>query len=72
MMLRELGIKGMKDLLGVGRNVSDSTNTGSPVYGISLPGCTYWQQAGPMAGAETQFLVNGSGPLTNIGLDIGA
>lgn len=70
-MLRELGIKVMKDLLSVGRNVSDSTNIGGPVYVMSLLGYTYWQQAGPMAGAETQFLVNGSGPLTNIGLDIG-
>ncbi|KAF3044427.1 hypothetical protein E8E12_010550 [Didymella heteroderae] len=70
--LDRFGIKVVKDLPGVGQNMWDSTNIGGPVYEISLPGYTYWQQAGPMAKAEAQLLANGTGPLTNIGLDVGA
>jgi choline dehydrogenase len=70
--LVEFDIDVVKDLPGVGQSMWDSTNIGGPVFEISQPGYTYWQQAGPMAEAEAQLLANGSGPLTNIGLDIGA
>ncbi|KAF2626252.1 GMC oxidoreductase [Macroventuria anomochaeta] len=70
--LDEFGIEVVKDLPGVGQNMWDSTNIGGPVYEISLPGFTHWQQPGPMADAQAQLLANGSGPLTNIGLDVGA
>lgn len=70
--LDKFGIKVVKDLPGVGQNMWDSTNIGGPVYEISLPGYTYWQQEEPMASAEAQLLANGTGPLTNIGLDVGA
>lgn len=70
--LEWFGIEVVKDIPGVGQNMWDSTNIGGLVYEISLPGSSYWQQAGPMAEAEAQLLVNGSGPLTNTGLDIGA
>ena len=70
--LDKFGIKVVKDLPGVGQNMWDSTNLGGPVYEISLPSYTYWQQPGPMVEAQAQLLANGSGPLTNIGLDVGA
>lgn len=70
--LDEFDIKVVKDLPGVGQNMWDSTNIGGPVYEISVPGYTHWQQPGPMASAEEQLLANGTGPLTNIGLDVGA
>jgi choline dehydrogenase len=70
--LDDFGINVVKDLPGVGQNMWDSTNIGGPVYEISLPGYTHWQQAGPMADAEAELLANGTGPLTNIGLDVGA
>ncbi|KAJ4381634.1 hypothetical protein N0V86_002998 [Didymella sp. IMI 355093] len=70
--LDNFDIKVVKDLPGVGQNMWDSTNIGGPVYEISLPGYTHWQQAGPMADAEAELLANGTGPLTNIGLDVGA
>ncbi|KAF9700411.1 hypothetical protein EKO04_001621 [Ascochyta lentis] len=69
--LEEFGIEVVKDLPGVGQNVWDSTNIGGPIHEISVPGFTYWQQPGPMASAEAQLLSNGSGPLTNIGVDVG-
>lgn len=70
--LDKFGIEVVKDLPGVGQNVWDSTGVGGPVHEISVPGYASWQQPGPMAEAQAQLLVNGSGPLTNIGLDIGA
>ncbi|KAF2125971.1 GMC oxidoreductase [Dothidotthia symphoricarpi CBS 119687] len=69
--LDEFAIKIVKDLPGVGQNMWDSCNVGGPVYEISVPGYSYWQQPGPMRDAEAQLLENGTGPLTNIGLDVG-
>lgn len=70
--LDEFGIDIIKDLPGVGQNMWDSANIGGPVYEVSLPTYTFWQQPDRMADAEAQLLSNGSGPLTNIGLDVGA
>jgi choline dehydrogenase len=70
--LDKFGIEVVKELRGVGQNMWDSTNVGGPVYEVSLPGYTYWQQPGPMASAQEQLIQKGSGPFTNIGLDVGA
>lgn len=70
--LNKFGIEVVKDLPGVGQNMWNSTNIGGPVYEVSVPGYTYWQQPGPMADAQAQLLTNVSDPLTNIGLEIGA
>lgn len=39
---------------------------------ISFSSYTYWQQPSSMTGAQAQLLANSSGPLTNIGVDVGA
>lgn len=70
--LEKFDIPIVKDLPGVGQNMWDSHNLGGPVYEVSVPGFSYWQQPGPMQDAIEQLRSNGSGPLTNIGLDLGA
>ncbi|CAK4031797.1 Versicolorin B synthase [Lecanosticta acicola] len=69
--LQNFSIPVVKDAPGVGQNMWDTTNPGGPVYEISVAGYSTWQQEGFMDEAISQLVSNGSGPLTNIGLDIG-
>ncbi|EME46862.1 hypothetical protein DOTSEDRAFT_126520 [Dothistroma septosporum NZE10] len=70
--LNKFDIPVIKDAPGVGQNMWDSCNIGGPVYEVSVNGYSYWQQTGPYEQATQQLLANGTGPLTNIGLDFGA
>lgn len=70
--LQKYHIPVVKDLPGVGQNMWDSHSVGGPVYQVSVPGFSSWQQPDLMAEAIHQLQSNGSGPLTNIGVDIGA
>ncbi|KAF2168557.1 GMC oxidoreductase [Zasmidium cellare ATCC 36951] len=70
--LQRFDIPVIKDLPGVGQNMWDSQNLGGPTYEISVPGFSTWQQPGYMEEVIDQLRSNGSGPLTNIGLDVGA
>lgn len=69
--LQNFSIPVVKDAPGVGQNMWDTTNPGGPVWEISVAGYSTWQQERQMDEAITQFMSNASGPLTNIGLDIG-
>jgi choline dehydrogenase len=62
----------VKDLPGVGQNIHDTCNVGGPSWEVSGIGFTSWQEPAKMGEAITMLLQNHTGPLTNIGLDIGA
>ena len=70
--LQKYNISVIKDAPGVGQNMWDSHNIGGPVYKINVTGYSTWQQPGFAEQANAQLLKNGSGPLTNTGLDMGA
>lgn len=70
--LQKYNISVVKNLPGVGQNMWDSHSVGGPTYEVSTPGFSSWQEPDRMAEAINQLQSNGSGPLTNIGLDVGA
>lgn len=69
--LEKFDIQVVKDLPGVGQNMWDSCNVGGVRYKVSVPGYSFWQRPGNMERADAELLANGTGPLTNISLDIG-
>jgi choline dehydrogenase len=71
-VLNEHHIPIIKDLPGVGQNIHDTCNIGGPSWEVSGTGFTTWQEPTKMHSAITQLLQNHTGPLTNIGLDMGA
>lgn len=69
-LLGSLGIPVVKHLRGVGQNVHDSCYLAGPVHEVSTPGPSYWRRPDRLARATEDLLVNSSGRLTNIGLDL--
>ena len=63
--LQKYGIPVVSDLQGVGQNMWDSAYVGGPIWELSAPG---WD----VDKANTALVESASGPLTNIGYDIGA
>jgi len=57
---------------GVGQNMWDSCAINGPVFEIDAVSFTSWQQPELMEQAIQTYINTTSGPLTNIGLDIGA
>ncbi|QIW99859.1 hypothetical protein AMS68_005377 [Peltaster fructicola] len=70
--LEKYNISIVSDLPGVGQNMWDSCNVGGPIYEVSLPGYTAWQEPDMMHQAVQSLLTNGSGPLSGTAIDIGA
>jgi choline dehydrogenase len=71
-VLEKHDIPVVKDLPGVGQNVHDTCNIGGPSWEVSGIGFTSWQKPAMMEEAVKMLLQNNTGPLTNIGLDVGA
>lgn len=69
-LLESLGIPVVKHLPGVGQNVHDSCYLAGPVHEVSTSGPSYWRRPDRLARATEDLLLNASGPLTNIGLDL--
>lgn len=70
--LMKFGIPVVSDLPGVGQNMWDSCSIGGITYEINTTSYSHWQAPENMDTAVNELLSNASGPLTNIGLDIGA
>lgn len=58
--------------LPVGKSIRDSCTINGPIYEIDAISYGIWQQPEMLAQAVEVFYTNNSGPMTNIGLDIGA
>lgn len=63
--LQKYDIPIISDLPGVGSNMWDSAYVGGPIWEIKAPGWNVYE-------ANAALVDNASGPLTNIGYDIGA
>ena len=63
--LQKFDIPVISDLPGVGQNMWDSAYVGGPIWELNASG---WN----VDNANTALLKNASGPLTNIGYDVGA
>ncbi|KUL88731.1 hypothetical protein ZTR_05123 [Talaromyces verruculosus] len=69
--LEQLDIPVIADL-PVGKSTRDSCAINGPIYEIDAISYGTWQQPEMLAQAIETFYANNSGPMTNIGLDIGA
>ncbi|QKX61393.1 uncharacterized protein TRUGW13939_08541 [Talaromyces rugulosus] len=70
--LEKFDIPVVVDAPGVGQGTRDSAAINGPIYKIDAISYTAWKEPNMMAQAVEEFYNNQSGPLTNIGLDIGA
>ncbi|PCH02000.1 Glucose-methanol-choline oxidoreductase [Penicillium occitanis (nom. inval.)] len=69
--LKQFDIPVIADL-PVGKSTRDSCAINGPIYEIDAISYGTWQQPEMLAQAIETFYANNSGPMTNIGLDIGA
>lgn len=69
-VLGPLEIPVVSHLPGVGQNMRDSCYLAGPVYEVATPGPSYWREPNRLANATKQFLLNATGPLTSIGVDL--
>lgn len=70
--LDKFSIPIVSDLPGVGQNMWDSCAINGPVYEVDAVSYTSFKDPDKMAQAVETYYQSKSGPLTNIGLDIGA
>jgi choline dehydrogenase len=70
--LDKFNIPVVSNLQGVGQNTRDSCAVNGPIYEIDAVSYGTWQQPDMLEQAVQMYYNNSSGPLTNIGLDIGA
>jgi len=70
--LNQFDIPVVSDLQGVGQNTRDSCAINGPVYEINADSYGTWQRPEKLDQAIQTYYQNTSGPMTNIGLDIGA
>ncbi|KAJ5630887.1 uncharacterized protein N7484_010987 [Penicillium longicatenatum] len=70
--LEKYDIPVVADLPGVGQNTHDSCAINGPIFEIDAISYTTWQDADLMKQAVETYYKDHSGPLSNIGMDIGA
>ncbi|KAF2634231.1 alcohol oxidase [Massarina eburnea CBS 473.64] len=71
--LSKYNISTVSNLPGVGQNMHDSCNIGQVSFQMSTPSqSSLLKTSELLQTAETQFISNGSGPLTNVGGDFAA
>ena len=70
--LDQFDIPVVVDAPGVGQNTRDSCAVNGPVYEIDAVSYGTWQQPDQLEQAIQEFQQNRSGPMTNIGMDLGA
>jgi choline dehydrogenase len=71
-ILDKFDIPVVADLQGVGQNTRDSCAINGPIYEIDAVSHITWQQPEMMEQAVKEFYSNRNGPLTSVGVEIGA